>query len=153
MIEFKQTNIFDLNTEAITNTVNCVGVMGKGLALAFKNKYPGNFKFYKDMCMANKVRPGEVLIYPFTLNIIDGNNPKYIVNFPTKRHWKDNSILQDIEDGLKDLKNKIIEMKIESIAIPPLGCGLGGLNWNIVKEKIINELNDLDEVEIIICEP
>lgn len=133
-------NIFNLNTEAVINTVNCVGVMGKGLALQFKQKFPENFKVYKKKCINGEINIGKMFI--FNNGLI--NKPKFIINFPTKKHWREKSQLAYIEKGLQDLKKVIIDYKIKSISIPPLGCGLGGLKWKDVKNLIIESLSDLD---------
>ena len=146
---FKKGNILNEKTEAIVNTVNCVGVMGKGIALQFKQAYPENFKVYKKACDNKDVKPGKVHI--FNLNRMF--NPKYIINFPTKRHWKQKSIINDIEAGLSDLVKVIEELKIKSIAIPPLGCGNGGLDWITVKEMIIKHLEKSKGVEVFIYKP
>ena len=149
MITYKQGNILNEDAEAIVNTVNCVGVMGIGLALQFKNRYPQNFKLYADACRKNEVRPGRM----FVTKIEQPVNPKFIINFPTKRHWKNKSKIEDIENGLKDLINVIQDYGIKSIAIPPLGSGLGGLEWPQVKQKIELAVRELKGIEIIIYEP
>lgn len=146
MIEYKKGDILKENTEAIVNTVNCVGVMGKGLALQFKNKYPQNFREYAIACENKEIIPGKMFVYH------TGETPKYIINFPTKTHWKINSKMKDIENGLNDLLNIIIKLNIQSIAIPPLGSGLGGLDWNNVKQVIEQKLSNV-ECKILIYEP
>lgn len=148
MIEFKKGNIFEEDVEALVNTVNCVGVMGRGVALQFKNKYPENYKKYLEACKRNIVVPGKMFIYKKN----ELFNPKYIINFPTKRHWKYKSKIEDIENGLDDLKKIIKKLSIKSIAIPPLGSGLGGLNWIEVKNIIIKKLQNID-CKIIVFEP
>ena len=124
MITYKQGNILFEQTDAIINTVNCVGIMGRGIALQFKKSYPDNFKAYKQACDKGEVQPGKMFIYSLGSLF----SPKYIINFPTKRHWKGKSNIKDIQAGLLALKNDIQTLEIKSIAIPPLGCGLGGLN-------------------------
>ena len=146
MINIIKTNLLTQHTEAIVNPVNCVGVMGKGLALAFKTAYPENYHLYKEACNRNEVIPGKMFVYN------TGSTPKYIINFPTKRHWKDNSYLKDIKNGLIDLVVVIDQYKIQSITIPALGCGLGGLDWKIVFPLIKDALKDL-AVEINVIEP
>ena len=132
MIEYKKGNILSEETEAIVNTVNCVGVMVRGTALQFKNAFPGNFKAYARACRRNEVKPGRMFVYTN-----EGNeNPRFIINFPTKRHWRGDSRLEDIRTGLDDLVKVVRENNVQSIAIPPLGCGLGGLDWNEVKDLI-----------------
>ncbi|GAB6161934.1 macro domain-containing protein [Desulfothermus naphthae] len=150
MIQFKKGNILNEKVEALVNTVNCVGVMGKGIALQFKKKFPQNYLAYKKACQEKQVKIGKMFVYKLQLF----SNPKYIINFPTKRHWKEKSKLEYIRAGLKDLVTIINKLKIKSIAIPPLGCGLGGLDWNLVKGLLEEELKPIkDKLEIIIFTP
>ena len=121
-------NIFNSDCEFLVNPVNCVGVMGKGLALEFKNKYPLNFEIYKKACDNASFNIGNLLIVP-----VDN---KFIVNFPTKKHWRNKSDLKFIKIGLEELKVAIKDFNIKSIALPKLGCGLGGLDWNEVFDLI-----------------
>jgi O-acetyl-ADP-ribose deacetylase (regulator of RNase III) len=132
MIEFVCGNLFDADVEAIANAVNCVGVMGKGIALEFKKRFPSNFIAYKATCDAGELQLGRVFIHD------EGSSakPRYIVNFPTKDHWRNPSRLEDIRSGLDSLSAEIDGLKIHSIAIPALGCGLGGLDWQDVRELI-----------------
>ncbi len=148
MIEYKNGDIFNSDVEAIVNTVNCVGIMGRGLALQFKNKFPQNFKEYAVACKNEQVQPGKMHIYQ-TGQL---TNPKYIINFPTKRHWKGKSKIEDIENGLDDLIKTIEKYSIKSIAVPPLGSGLGGLNWQIVKQTIEKKLSNVN-CKIVVFEP
>lgn len=149
MICIKEGNLLKAEAEALVNTVNTVGVMGKGIALQFREAYPENYKAYKSACNKGDVQIGKMYIY-FT-NQLD--NPKYIINFPTKNHWREKSKLSDLELGLIDLKNIIKKYEIKSIAIPPLGCGSGGLNWKDVKKLITRELQVLENTEILLFEP
>jgi O-acetyl-ADP-ribose deacetylase (regulator of RNase III) len=149
MIESKTGDLLKADTEALVNTVNCVGVMGKGIALQFKQAFPENFKEYAKACKTDDVRIGKMFIHK-TKNMF---NPKYIINFPTKRDWRAKSQLKDIEMGLDDLIIKIKELDIKSIAIPPLGAGLGGLNWEDVKFNILNSFKELPEVRVLLYEP
>lgn len=148
MIKYTKGNLLDTNAEALVNTVNTVGVMGKGIALQFKNRFPNNYKIYKDACKSETFKTGQVLV------VQEGDllNQKFIINFPTKAHWKGASTYEYIVSGLKALKQAIKEYGIKSIAIPPLGCGNGGLDWNKVKVIIENELAGVD-TEILIYEP
>ncbi|NLE09175.1 MAG: macro domain-containing protein [Dehalococcoidales bacterium] len=148
-MEFTKGNVITADKEALVNTVNCVGIMGKGIALQFKQAYPDNTREYEKACKKGEVRPGRLFIYR-TGRL---GNPKYIINFPTKSHWKARSKIQDIELGLDALKKEIIERNIKSIAIPPLGCGNGGLDWQDVKPLIKKSLSDLNDVHIQIFEP
>jgi O-acetyl-ADP-ribose deacetylase (regulator of RNase III) len=137
------------DVDAIVNTVNCVGVMGKGIALQFKNKWPDNFTQYQAACKAGKVRPG-------TMHVYDAGayaQPHFVINFPTKDHWRGNSKLSFIEDGLKDLIAQVQKLGIRSIAIPPLGCGNGGLNWADVKPMIEAAFAALPDVDVRLFEP
>jgi O-acetyl-ADP-ribose deacetylase (regulator of RNase III) len=149
MINYKTGDLFDDNAEAIVNTVNCVGVMGRGIALQFKKRFPDNFKAYEARCKQGEINPGKMFVFEIDSFI----NPKFIVNFPTKRHWRGASRIEDIESGLIDLVKVIEKNKIASIAIPPLGSGLGGLDWNVVSERIVSALSNLKDVEVNIYEP
>ena len=149
MIEYKNGDILKADVEAIVNTVNCVGVMGRGIALQFKKAYPENFKSYAVACKKSEVLPGSMFVFE-TNKLI---NPKYIINFPTKRHWRGKSRIEDIQLGLKDLVKVIKKYDISSIAIPPLGSGLGGLSWGDVKKNIQEEMQDLKNIDIILFEP
>jgi O-acetyl-ADP-ribose deacetylase (regulator of RNase III) len=149
MIEYTTGNILHEDAEALVNTVNCVGVMGRGIALQFKNAYPENFKAYAAACKKDEVRPGRMFVYE-TGNLA---NPRYIINFPTKRHWRGKSRIDDIESGLNALAEVIRNKKIRSIAIPPLGSGLGGLEWAEVKRRVEAALDNLTDVRVIVYEP
>lgn len=148
MITYKTGNLLEAQVEALVNTVNTVGVMGKGIALQFKNAFPENFKAYSDAVKAGSFELGKVLVVP--VNPI--GKVKYVINFPTKSHWRYPSKLEWIQSGLKDLKVKIQEAGIRSIALPPLGCGNGGLDWAQVRQVIEKEMGGL-ETEVLIYEP
>lgn len=149
MIKYITGDLFQDNSQAIVNTVNCVGVMGRGIALQFKKAYPDNFKAYASACSKDMVKPGKMFVYKTGALI----GPEYIINFPTKRHWRGKSRIEDIESGLKHLVTVIDELNIKSIAIPPLGAGLGGLKWSDVKKLIENSLSEFKSVDITIYEP
>jgi len=149
MIEYKQGDLLAENAEALVNTVNCVGVMGRGIALQFKKRFPDNYKFYEAVCKRNEVIPGKTLVYE-TNSLV---NPRYIINFPTKRHWRGASRIEDIDAGLTDLVNVINSRAIVSIAVPPLGCGLGGLDWIVVRQRMESAFAQLNDVSIAIFEP
>jgi len=149
MLEITRGDILKADTEALVNTVNCVGVMGRGIALQFRKAFPENFKTYKSACDKEKFRPGMMLVYD--LNRFE--NPRYVVNFPTKRHWKGKSKIEDIESGLEALVKEVAKLNIRSIAIPPLGCGLGGLSWNQVKPIIQRAFDALPDVHVFLYEP
>jgi O-acetyl-ADP-ribose deacetylase (regulator of RNase III) len=149
MIRFITGNMMTSTAEALVNTVNCVGIMGRGVALQFKNAYPENFKAYAVACSKQEVQPGKMFVYDTQAFA----NPKYIINFPTKRHWKGKSRLEDVESGLVDLAQVIRDKQIKSVAIPPLGSGLGGLDWTIVRRKIEKALEVLEDVEVTVFEP
>lgn len=148
MITHTQGDILRDESEAIVNTVNCVGVMGRGIALQFRNAYPENFKAYEKACQREEVQPGRMFVYE-TGELA----PRYIINFPTKRHWRGKSRMEDIDSGLKALVSELRERKIHSIALPPLGSGLGGLEWADVRKRIMMALGDLEEVKVTIYEP
>lgn len=135
--------------DAIVNTVNCVGVMGKGIALQFKQKWPANFKFYADACKRGAVKTGQMLVYDSGGLL----QPNFIINFPTKQHWRGASQLAWIESGLVDLVAQVRHLGIRSIAVPPLGCGNGGLDWAVVKPLIAQAFAALPHVSVHVFEP
>jgi len=149
VIEFTSGDILRDESEALVNTVNCVGVMGRGVALQFKNAFPENFKAYAAACKRDEVQPGRMFVFE-TGHLMP---PRYIINFPTKRHWRGKSRIEDIDAGLSALVAVVHERAIRSIAIPPLGSGLGGLDWEQVKPRITAALKDLDDVRVVIYEP
>ena len=149
MIEYKNGDIFAQDVEAIVNSVNCVGVMGRGIALQFKNTFPANFKAYAEACNRHEVRPGRMFVFESD----HLTNPRYIINFPTKRHWRSKSRIEDIESGLEALASEIRERNIRSVAIPPLGTNLGGLRWTDVYPRIEAALQHIDDVEVIVFLP
>ncbi|MDR6635095.1 O-acetyl-ADP-ribose deacetylase (regulator of RNase III) [Phyllobacterium sp. 1468] len=149
MIRFAEGNLLEANAEALVNTVNTVGVMGKGVALMFKEAFPENFKLYEDACAKKEVRVGEM----FVSQNRDLYGPKWIINFPTKAHWRYPSRIDWISKGLDDLKRVIISKKIKSIALPPLGAGNGGLDWSEVRDLIVAKLSSMSDVEVIVYEP
>jgi len=149
MIEISKGNLLEADAEALVNTVNCVGYMGKGIALQFKQAFPDNFTGYDKACKAGHVKPGQMFIHKTGLIF----NPKYIINFPTKRHWRGKSKLKDIRSGLSALIEDIKQLHIRSIAVPPLGCGLGGLNWRTVRRIIEDAFSGVPEVHVLLFEP
>lgn len=149
MIEFKMGDILAEDVEALVNTVNCVGIMGRGIALQFKRAYPENFSSYEAACRRQDVVPGRMLVFE-TGQL---TNPRYIINFPTKRHWRGKSRIEDIESGLEALVAEIEGRGIRSVAIPPLGAGLGGLDWADVWARIERALRRLPDVRVVVFEP
>ena len=149
MIHFITGNILDSTAEALINTVNTVGVMGKGIALQFKNQFPNNYKIYKKACDQKELKVGELLVTEED-SLLGGK--KIIINFPTKTHWRMPSEYEYIQSGLKALVKLIEEKKIKSVAVPPLGAGNGGLDWNRVKPIIIDALQHTNcEVHAVLC--
>ena len=149
MIKFTKGNILKADVDALVNTVNTVGIMGKGIALAFKKAFPLNFTLYKKKCDNNEFSVGSIF-----LTNTGQLTPKFIINFPTKKHWKGRSKIEFIESGMKELVKTVNINQIKSVAIPPLGCGNGGLDWNVVKPIILRELNNIEkDIEVIIYEP
>lgn len=148
MIKYTQGNLLEAHADALVNTVNTVGIMGKGIALMFKERFEHNYELYVDACKAKQVQTGKMFITE--TGELDG--PRWIVNFPTKQHWRAPSRLEWIVAGLADLRRFLIEQKVQSIAIPPLGAGNGGLNWDEVKTEIDRALGDLD-TNILVFEP
>lgn len=149
MIERKVGDIFGEDVEALVNSVNCVGVMGRGIALQFKRAFPENFKAYAEACRREEVKPGRMFVFKTD----QMTNPRYIINFPTKRHWRGKSRIEDIDAGLTALAQAIRERKIRSIAIPPLGSSLGGLDWADVRPRIELALGEVDDLSIVLFEP
>ncbi|MBM3735083.1 MAG: macro domain-containing protein [Acidobacteria bacterium] len=149
MIREGQGNLLAAHVEALVNTVNCVGYMGKGIALQFKRAYPENFRAYQRAVKESLVQPGTMFVFE-TGRVL---NPKWIVNFPTKRHWRGNSRLEDIQSGLAALVTEIQALGIRSIAVPPLGCGNGGLDWNVVGPMIKSALAPLSGVDVLLFPP
>jgi O-acetyl-ADP-ribose deacetylase (regulator of RNase III) len=151
MIKFMQGDLLQQQVDAIVNAVNCAGIMSKGIALQFKNEWPQNHKAYVSACKREEVCLGKMFVCE--IGDLLQPQPKFIINFPSKKHWRSKSKLADIESGLQDLVKQINKLQIKSIAIPPVGCGLGGLNWNIVKPLMQKYLAELSNVEILIFEP
>jgi O-acetyl-ADP-ribose deacetylase (regulator of RNase III) len=149
MIRFTQGNLLEARVDALVNTVNTVGVMGKGIALMFKERFAPNFAAYEAASKAGEVQVGRMFVQPS----MELDGPQWIINFPTKKHWRQPSKLEWIESGLFDLKRVIREKGIRSVALPPLGCGNGGLEWAEVRPKIEAALGNLPDVEVIVFEP
>ena len=149
MLEFTHGDILSADAEALVNTVNCVGIMGRGVALQFRKAYPVNYAQYKAVCDRQELEPGKV----FTYTQESLTNPHYIINFPTKVHWKGKSRLDYIEKGLEALIAEVKRLDIRSIALPPLGCGLGGLNWADVRPRIEAAFAALPGVHVLLYEP
>ena len=149
MITYTEGNLLEARAEALVNTVNTVGVMGKGIALMFKERFNDNYQRYVAACNARQVHTGRMFVTE--PNEIDG--PRWVINFPTKQHWRQPSKMEWITSGLYDLHRFLVEHKVKSIAIPPLGAGNGGLRWSQVKPQIEKILADLKDVQIIVYEP
>lgn len=137
-------DLLQADVEALVNTVNSVGVMGKGIALQFRKAFPVNYELYRRACDAGDVEPGQM----FVTETGQMTNPRLIINFPTKRHWKSASRIEDIESGLVDLVKVLKHNQVRSIAIPALGCGNGGLDWNVVRQRINKTLEPLENLDV-----
>ncbi len=148
MVEFLTGNLLEADVDALVNTVNTEGVMGKGVALQFKRAFPNNYKAYRAACAAGEVKLGRMFV--FDTGRLE--RPRYIINFPTKDRWRSRSRLGDIEAGLQDLRRVLGELEVETVAVPPLGCGLGGLRWSDVRPRIEAALADLP-VRVLVFEP
>ncbi len=149
MVRYEHGNLLEADAEALVNTVNCVGVMGKGVALQFKLAFPQNFRVYAKACRKGEVQLGQLLVVP--THQLTG--PRYIINFPTKHHWKSRSHLEDIRAGLVSLIEEVRRLSIRSIVVPALGCGSGGLDWLQVRPLIEAAFAELPDVEVLIFEP
>lgn len=150
MIQFTTGNLLDSEADALVNTVNTVGVMGKGIALMFKERFPENFRAYADACKAKEVEVGRMFVTE-RKDLVDG--PKWIINFPTKKHWRNPSKTEWVAKGLDDLATFLIEHEVRSVALPPLGAGNGGLDWHDVRPLILEKLGGLEGVSVVVYEP
>ena len=150
MIAYKKGDIFSEDVDALVNSVNCVGVMGRGIALQFKQKFPANFRAYRKACERGEVKLGKMFVFD-----ADGrsDSPRFIINFPTKRHWRSKSRIEDIETGLESLADVIRARGIGSIAIPALGSDLGKLSWDDVRPRVEAALSGLTDVNVVVFEP
>ena len=149
MIKFTQGNLLEASTDALVNTVNEVGVMGKGIALMFRESFPENTRVYEAACKAGEVHVGTMLV----VKERDLTGERWIINFPTKRHWRNPSKLEWIREGLKDFVRVVREQGIRSVALPPLGCGNGGLEWSQVRREMEIAFADLSDVDVVVYEP
>lgn len=149
MIRYTQGNLLESGADALVNTVNTVGVMGKGIALMFKERFADNYRHYRQVCKAGELRTGQLLVTQ--PNELTG--PRWIVNFPTKRDWRQPSKIEWVREGLIELRKFLEQNHVRSIAIPPLGAGNGGLSWPMVRAEIEAALDNLKQTEIIIFEP
>jgi len=148
MLMFKKGNMLNEEADVLVNAVNCVGVMGRGLALQFREAYPDNFDYYSEACRFGVMQIGRMFIFDTGLT-----KPRYIVNFPTKRHWRNSSRIEDINYGLQALVKDVKRMEIQSIALPALGCGFGGLDFSRVKPLIEFAASILPTVEMTVFLP
>ncbi|MEZ4361223.1 MAG: macro domain-containing protein [Kofleriaceae bacterium] len=146
-IERGEGDLLTADVDALVNPVNTEGVMGKGLALQFKKAYPDNFKAYQRACKAGEVQTGQMHL----VSRLD--SPRFIINFPTKKHWRQPSKLEYVRDGLRDLVAHVTRLHIKSIAVPPLGCGAGGLEWSAVRPLILEAFSKVPEVRVVLFEP
>jgi O-acetyl-ADP-ribose deacetylase (regulator of RNase III) len=149
MITYVTGNLLKSEAEAWVNAVNCVGVMGKGIALQFKRAFPENFRSYQQACRDGLVRPGKM----FTFRNGPSKNPRYIINFPTKRHWREKSKMEYIQNGLEAMVEEICKLGIRSVAVPPLGCGNGGLDWEEVRSLLERTFSRIPEVQVFVYCP
>lgn len=148
MIAYLRGNFLDDDAQVLVNTVNVVGVMGKGIALQFKRRFPANFAAYAQACRLGQVQTGRM----FVTETGELTSPRWVVNFPTKEHWRDPSRMAWVLDGLQDLRSFLVSNAVPSVAMPALGAGLGGLPWAKVREHINAVLGDLP-VDVRVYEP
>lgn len=149
MIKLTTGNLLDAHADALVNTVNTIGVMGKGVALQFRQAFPQVYAAYERACARHEVQPGKMHVVETGQMM----NPRYVINFPTKRHWKGKSRMEDIDSGLVALIDEVGRLGIKSIAVPPLGCGNGGLDWRAVRPRIEAAFKRLPDVEVLLFEP
>lgn len=154
-----QGDLTKCTAEAIVNTVNCVGIMGRGLALDFKKAFPENFAFYEEACHRGELRPGGVLLFdrdhlaqPSLFGRPDPS-PRYILNVATKQHWRFHSRPSDVVKGARNLAEICRNRGIKTIAVPPMGCGLGGLDWKVMRPLVIQELSSVPGLEVLLYDP
>ncbi|MFT3868900.1 MAG: macro domain-containing protein [Nibricoccus sp.] len=150
MIELVQGDLLAARTEALVNAVNTVGIMGKGIALQFRNRFPEMFVAYETACRSGLVQSGKMHVFDRGESC---TSARWIINFPTKKHWRDASRLSDVETGLVDLVATVQRLRIKSIAIPPLGCGLGGLDWVAVRPRIETAFASLADTKVLLYAP
>ncbi|MEV4727584.1 macro domain-containing protein [Micromonospora humida] len=149
MIVWSDGDLLTADVEALVNAVNTVGVMGKGIALRFKHAHPANYAAYRAACAAGEVRLGRM----FVVDSGRAGRHRYVINFPTKGHWRAGAKLPDIQSGLSDLTRVVRERQIRSLAVPALGCGAGGLDWGVVQPMITRALADLPDVRVLVFPP
>jgi O-acetyl-ADP-ribose deacetylase (regulator of RNase III) len=149
VIRFVRGDILRADADALVNAVNCVGVMGRGLALQFKRAFPDVFKAYAAACRAGDIAPGRMHLVVREA----ASGPRLVINFPTKRHWRDKARLSDIESGLHSLVTEVRARKVRTVAVPALGCGLGGLEWGDVRPRIELAFAPLRGVSVLAFEP
>lgn len=149
MIRNATGNLLQVDADALVNTVNCDGFMGKGIALQFKQAWPENFIAYAKACRTEEVRPGQMFIWETGRMV----NPRYIINFPTKRRWRGKALIEDIRSGLRALVADVRRLGIHSIAVPPLGCGNGGLDWQDVRPLIESAFAELPDTQVQLFGP
>lgn len=146
-IERGTGNLLEAEVDALINTVNTDGVMGKGIALQFKKAFPENFAAYERACKSGDVVVGRMHVVERLAS------PRFIINFPTKKHWRQPSKIEYVRDGLRDLVGQLRERRIQSVAIPPLGCGNGGLVWSDVRPLIMEAFAPLPDIRVLLFEP
>ena len=149
MIEYAHADLLNADTEALVNTVNTVGIMGKGIALQFRQAFPENYKAYRKACQSDLVQLDKMFVF----HTGKSTCPRIIINFPTIGDWRSHSRLSDIERGLVDLVHIITAEKITSIAVPALGCGNGGLNWHVVRPLIEEAFSNLPQITVLLYSP
>lgn len=148
-VSVKRGDLLKEGSEAIVNTINCIGVMGKGIALQFKQKWPQNFKRYAAACARKEIMPGKM----FICDLGEKSKPRFIINFPTKVHWRGDSRIEYIESGLRDLVRQVGRLGIKSVALPPLGCGNGGLDWLTVRRLVFDAFSGHPDIKVDLFEP
>jgi O-acetyl-ADP-ribose deacetylase (regulator of RNase III) len=145
MIQSTRGDLMEAQVDALVNPVNCVGVMGRGLALQFRQRFPAIFEAYRRACARGEVAPGKLYVHP-----TGRTDPRLVIHFPTKRHWRDPSLLEDIDAGLVDFVRVLQVEKVTSVGVPQLGCGLGGLDWAVVRPRIVAALEPLTGVRVLL---
>jgi O-acetyl-ADP-ribose deacetylase (regulator of RNase III) len=153
MIETARGDVLEADTEAVVNSVNCAGAMGRGIALQFREAFPENYRRYKQVCDAGDLSPGEVFVHDRGGLFGASGGPRYVINLATIDHWTDRSSLETVASGLDALVRAIDDRGIDSVALPPIGCGYGGLDWADVRAAIEARFEGRSDVRAVVYPP
>ncbi|WP_169713564.1 macro domain-containing protein [Paludifilum halophilum] len=153
MIFYETGSILNAKSEAIVNPINCMGGLENGPMLLLKQAYPENFIAFRRACRLRKVKLGRMLVIPLSPREGRGSDPRYIINFPVKKHWRHHPKMNHIREGLKDLARTCAQFRLHSVAIPALGCEPGGPEWKEVQEGIMDTFRNANPIRIHLFPP